>query len=60
VKTQLLVPFCFKGIGDEAVVRINLHVLPTRELCLVTQALDVLAAQGIGFGGRALIKVGIA
>ena len=26
---------------------------PTRELCLVTQALDVLAAQGIGFGGRA-------
>ena len=31
MKTQLVVPFCFEGIGDEPVVGIDLHVTSPRE-----------------------------
>jgi len=50
MKTQLVVPFRFEGIGDEAVVGVDLHVSSTGEFGLVSQPLDMLAAQGVGLG----------
>ena len=51
---QLVVPFRLERIGDEAVVGIDLHVAPARELGFIAQSLDMLAAQGVGLGGAGL------
>src|SRR5438105_5908789 len=37
MKTQLVVPFRFEGIGNQAVVGVDLHVSSTREFGLVSQ-----------------------
>ena len=54
METQLLVPFGFERVGDEAIVGVDLHVSPPREFGLVARPLDMLAAQGIGLGGARL------
>lgn len=54
MKTQLVVPFCFESIGDQAVVGIDLHVASTREFGFVARPLDMLAAHGVGLGSARL------
>src|ERR1700721_3705001 len=52
VQTQLSVPIRLEGIGDEAVVGVDLHVAPTRQLGFILHPLDMLAARRIALGGR--------
>jgi hypothetical protein len=54
VKTQLSVPIRLEGIGDEAVVGVDLHVAPTRQLGFILHPLDMLAARRIGLGSASL------
>ena len=49
--THLLVPVCFERAGDKPVVRVDLHVAAARKLGVITHALQMLAAQGVGFPG---------
>src|SRR5208337_4212146 len=51
VEPQLLVPLGFKGASDEAIIGIDLHVAPPRELSLVTRSLDMLTAQSVSLRG---------
>jgi hypothetical protein len=46
-----VVPFRLEGVGDEAVLRVDLHIAATCELGIVARPLEVLRAQGIGLGG---------
>src|SRR5712691_12037021 len=41
VKTELSVPIRLAGIGDEAVVGVDLHVAPTRQLGFILHPLDM-------------------
>jgi len=41
VKTELSVPIRLEGIGDEAVVGVDLHVAPTRQLGFILHPLDM-------------------
>jgi hypothetical protein len=51
IAAQLVLPFCLESVGDEAVVRIDLHIPSPCEFCLVAHSLDMLAPQAIGLGG---------
>jgi hypothetical protein len=43
-----------KRIGDETIIRVHLHVAPTRELGIVAQSFDVLATRDICLVGSRL------
>ena len=48
VKPQLIISFCLKGIGNEAVRWIDLHIASTREVGVVLEPLYMLASQCVG------------
>ena len=54
MQPKLFIPFCFEGVGDEPVVRIDLHVASPGKFSVIAGSLDVLAAQGVGLGGAFL------
>ncbi len=54
MKTQLFVPIRLEGIGDEAVVGIDFHITPTRQLGFVSHPLDMLTACRVGLRGARL------
>jgi hypothetical protein len=54
MQPKLLIPICLEGVGDEPVVRIDLHKASPRKLSVIAGSLDMLAAQGVGLGGAFL------
>jgi hypothetical protein len=54
VHSQLFIPFRLKGISNETIGRIDLHITLAGELGLIARALEMLPVQGIGLGGTRL------
>jgi len=53
-RAELVIPLCFKAIGDKAIIGIDLHIPAASEFSLVLCALNVLPSQRVGFGNSCL------
>jgi len=47
-RTQLVIPFRFQGVGDQAIIRINFHETAASKFGLVLCPLNVLPPQVVG------------